>query len=151
MPFLSLLAWGVTVIISYLAGSVLLSPFTNNAIRIGNVPGSLFYFLLLGITFAAFTCGVVMIEKSKRYFLFDHFRHMVLFYVLLIITVFHEHATLYQAFLPAITAADANNEELITAIYTAKRILTVLGTLAVVIVSNLIVLYLVKKPKKIKM
>jgi len=148
MPFLSLLAWGVAVIISYLAGSVLLSPFTHNAITIGNVPGSLFYFLLLGIIFAAFTYGVVMIEKSKRYFLFDHFRHMVLFYVLLIIIVFHEHATLYQAFLPAIDTADANNDELVTAIHTAKRMLTVLGTFVVVIISNLIVLYLVKKPKK---
>ena len=146
-PFLFLLACGVAVVSGYLVGSVLLFPFTHNPITIGSLVGSLLFFLFTGVIFAAFTYMVVVAEKSQNNFIVDHFRHVILFYVILILSTFHEHATLYQAFLSAVDAADANNDELVTAIYTAQRTLTVLGTFAVVIVSNLIVLYLFKKPK----
>lgn len=146
-PLFFLLACGVAVVIGYLAGSILLYPFTHNPITIGSFEGVLLYFFFTGVVFATFTCVIVVAEKSQNNFIVDHFRHMILFYVLLMLIMFHEHATLYQAFLSAVDAADANNDKLITAIYTAKRILTGLGTLAVVIVSNLIVLYIVKKSK----
>lgn len=144
-PLLFLLACVVAMVIGYLVGSVLLIPFTHHPVMIGSLIGSFLYFLSTGMVFAAFTYGVVMIEKSQANFIFDHFRYMFFLYVLLIAIIFKERTTFSQAFLPII---DVNNDALIISVYTAKRILTGLGTLAVVIVFNLVVLYLVKKPKK---
>ncbi|MDO8524795.1 MAG: hypothetical protein Q7R99_04190 [bacterium] len=146
-PLFFLLACVIAVAIGYLASSVLIYPFTHNPITIGIPAGSLLYFLFTGVIFAVFTCVVVVVEKSQNNFIIDHFRHMILFYVLFTLIASHEHATLYQAFLSAVDAADANNDELVTAIYTAKRTLTVLGTFAIIIVSNFITLYLAKKSK----
>lgn len=146
-PLFFLLACVVAVAIGYLASSVLIYPFTHNPITIGSLAGSLLYLLFTGVIFAVFTYVIVVAEKSQNNFIVDHFRHVILFYVLLILITFHEHATLYQAFLSAVNTADVNNDELVTAIYTAKRTLTVLGTFAIIIVSNLIALYLVKKSK----